>query len=62
MADQDLLDRIHDLSDLELAALICLVTQEHCIIDTNEDSIDELTQEMELVSHISTHLYITAHG
>jgi hypothetical protein len=49
MADQTLLNKIHDLSDLELATLICLVAQEHCIIDTDQDSIDELVQELELV-------------
>lgn len=49
MADQNILNKIHDLSDLELATLICLVAQEHCIIDTSQDSIDELVQELELV-------------
>lgn len=49
MADQTLLSRVHDLSDLELATLICLVAQEHCIIDTDQDSVDELIQELELV-------------
>jgi hypothetical protein len=49
MADEILLDKVHDLSDLELAALICLVAQEHCIIDTEPDTIDELVQELEQV-------------
>jgi hypothetical protein len=49
MADQILLSKVHELSDLELAALICLGAQEHCIIDTDKDSIDELGQELELV-------------
>ena len=49
MADETLLDKVHDLSDLELAALICLVAQEHCIIDTEPDAIDELVQELEQV-------------
>jgi hypothetical protein len=49
MADKILLDKVHDLSDLELAALICLVAQEHCIIDTEPDAIDELVQELEQV-------------
>ncbi|KAL2075640.1 hypothetical protein VTL71DRAFT_583 [Oculimacula yallundae] len=50
MADEMLLERVHELSDLELAALICLVAQEHCIIDTEPDAIDELTQELQLVA------------
>jgi hypothetical protein len=49
MADENLLDKVHELSDLELAALICLVAQEHCIIDTEPDAIDELVQELEQV-------------
>ena len=48
MAD-NILEKVHDLSDVELAALICLVAKEHCIIDTEPDSIDELVQELELV-------------
>jgi hypothetical protein len=51
MADGTLLDKVHDLSDLELAALICLVAQEHCIIDTDPDVLDDLVQELELVSY-----------
>ena len=49
MADENLLEKVHKLSDLELAALICLVAQEHCIIDTEPDAIDELVQELEQV-------------
>lgn len=49
MADE-ILEKVHDLSDVELAALICLIAKEHCIIDTEPDSIDELVQELELVA------------
>lgn len=49
MADETLITKIHDLSDLELAALICLVTEEHCIIDTAPELLDDLVQELELV-------------
>jgi len=49
MADETLLDRVRDLSNLELAALICLVAQEHCIIDTEPDALDDLVLELELV-------------
>ncbi|CAG8981443.1 hypothetical protein HYALB_00013636 [Hymenoscyphus albidus] len=50
MADDFLIGKIHDLSDLELAALICLVAKEHCIIDTEPDALDELVEELELVA------------
>jgi hypothetical protein len=49
MADESLIGKIHDLSDLELAVLICLVAKEHCIIDTEPDALDELVEELELV-------------
>ncbi|PBP27461.1 hypothetical protein BUE80_DR001714 [Diplocarpon rosae] len=50
MANEILIQKIHDLSDLELAAVICLVAQEHCIIDTEPDAIDDLVQELQLVA------------
>lgn len=50
MTDEVLLDKVQDLSDLELAALLCLTTQEHCIIDTNAEAVDDLVQELRLVS------------
>jgi hypothetical protein len=49
MAEEALLDKVQDLSDLELAALLCLVAQEHCIIDTEPDALDELVLELQLV-------------
>jgi len=50
MANEALLNKVHELSDLELAALICLVAQEHCIIDTEPDALDDLVLELELVA------------
>ena len=49
---QDLIDRVHDLSDLELAALLCLIAKEHCIVETDPDSLDDLEQELQLVRHV----------
>lgn len=49
MADEGLLDKIQDLSDLELAVLLCLTNQEHCIIDTDPEAVDDLVQELRLV-------------
>lgn len=49
MADEKLLDKVQDLSDLELAALLCLTNQEHCIIDTDPAAMDDLVQELRLV-------------
>ena len=50
MADEQLLDKIHSLSDLELAALLCLIAREHCLIATEPDSVDELAEELRLVA------------
>jgi hypothetical protein len=50
MAKGVLLHKIHDLSDLELAVLLSLTAQEHCIIDTEPGSLDELVHELRLVS------------
>lgn len=50
MADEELINKIHELSDLELAALICLVAEEHCIIDTDPDALGDLVQELQLVN------------
>ncbi|KAB8300163.1 hypothetical protein EYC80_000390 [Monilinia laxa] len=50
MADEGLINKIHELSDLELAALICLIAEEHCIIDTDPDALDDLIQELQLVA------------
>ncbi|KXX79034.1 Uncharacterized protein YeaC [Madurella mycetomatis] len=50
MADERLLEKIHALSDLELAALLCLVAREHCLIGTEPDSVDELAEELRLIA------------
>ncbi|OLN84467.1 Uncharacterized protein YeaC [Colletotrichum chlorophyti] len=51
MADEeDLLAKVHGLSDLELAALLCLVNREHCIVSTPPVALDELVQELQLIA------------
>ncbi|KAI1377236.1 hypothetical protein F4677DRAFT_415677 [Hypoxylon crocopeplum] len=49
MADEDLLHRIHGLGDLDLAALLCLISREHCIVSTEPDELDSLVEELRLV-------------
>ena len=56
MADEQLLDKIHSLSDLELAALLCLIAREHCLISTEPDSVDELAEELRLVASTTFNL------
>lgn len=50
MADEELLSKVHGLGDLDLAALLCLVNREHCIISTEPEAVDELVEELQLVS------------
>jgi hypothetical protein len=49
MEAQPFLEKVHSLSDLELAALICLVANQHCIIKTEEEDAEVLVQELQLV-------------
>jgi hypothetical protein len=48
--DQLLLQRVHGLNDLELAALLSLIAREHCIISTTPEAVDELTEELRLIA------------
>ncbi|KAM3504432.1 hypothetical protein MY11210_008362 [Beauveria gryllotalpidicola] len=50
MADNGLIDKIHDLSDLELAVLLCLISREHCLISTPASAIDNLMLELQLIA------------
>ncbi|KZZ98325.1 hypothetical protein AAL_02843 [Moelleriella libera RCEF 2490] len=46
----DILPRVHDLSDIELALLLCLVAHEHGILTTASPSLDSLVQELFLAA------------
>lgn len=50
MADDHLLTKVHGLSDLELAGLLCLMSREHCLISTTPEALDDLVEELQLVS------------
>ncbi len=54
MANDDrLLEKVHDLSDLELAVLLCLISREHCLISTPASAIGGLVSELQLVCNIN---------
>lgn len=42
----ELLDKIHSLSDLELAVLLSLVAREHCLVSTEPDFVEDLSKEL----------------
>ncbi|KAI1422135.1 hypothetical protein F5Y12DRAFT_645680 [Xylaria sp. FL1777] len=50
MADEDLVHKVRELGDIDLAALLCLISREHCIISTDAEYLDDLTVELQLVA------------
>ncbi|KAH5423342.1 hypothetical protein HBI23_198890 [Parastagonospora nodorum] len=42
--------KVQALSDLELAVLICLVADQHCIIDTEQHLINNVEEELRLIA------------
>ncbi|KAI1753474.1 hypothetical protein F4782DRAFT_496472 [Xylaria castorea] len=50
MADEGLVHKVRELGDMDLAALLCLISREHCIISTDADYLDDLTLELQLVA------------
>lgn len=42
-------DNVQNLSDLELATLLCLISKEHCLFETEDVLIDDLASELALV-------------
>ncbi|KAL2207614.1 hypothetical protein CC79DRAFT_1272677 [Sarocladium strictum] len=50
MADETVFDKIQDLSDLEIAWLLCLISREHCLISTAPDAANDLISELQLVA------------
>jgi hypothetical protein len=60
----DVVSKIQDLSDLELATLLCLVADQHCcIVQADEDHLDNVRRELELVyPSASSYIYTLADG
>ncbi|KAF2848062.1 hypothetical protein T440DRAFT_175715 [Plenodomus tracheiphilus IPT5] len=46
----EIADKVQSLGDLELATLICLVAEQHCIIEAEEELIDDVEAELKLVA------------
>jgi hypothetical protein len=44
-----LAEKAKELGDLELAALLCLITGEHCIIEVNPGDVEQAEQELHSV-------------
>ena len=52
-----LVEKVQTLSDLELAVLVCLVAEQHCIIKTEGQLLDNVQEELKLVSRIHLLLF-----
>ncbi|KAI1175476.1 hypothetical protein F4777DRAFT_550081 [Nemania sp. FL0916] len=50
MADEGLLRKVRELGDVDLAALLCLISREHCIVSTDAEYLDDLTAELQLAA------------
>lgn len=50
MADDRVLSKVHSLSDVELACLLSLTSNEHCMVSTPADCLDDLVAELELIT------------
>lgn len=49
MLSQEIAEKVAELSDLELALLLGLLAPGHCLIQTEENALDSLQQELQLV-------------
>lgn len=49
MDEKEVIEKVQELTDLELAILISLVADQHCIIETEEECLNPVKQELELV-------------
>lgn len=49
-SDDRIANKVQALSDLELAVLICLVAEQHCIVETEEGLLYDVGEEIKLVS------------
>ena len=51
-ADDRIVDKVQALSDIELAVLLCLVADQHCIVEADAEVIDRVGVELQIVRWI----------
>ena len=49
MEQRMIVAKVQELTDVELATLLCLVANQHCIIETEDEALDALQEELQLV-------------
>lgn len=47
-----IVEKAQALSDVELAVLLCLVSDQHCLLQTQQSLLDGLNHELQLVRHL----------
>ena len=60
MEDTNLFEKVQGLTDLELAVLLSLMAGQQCLIETEQEAIQPLGEELQLVSNQCHcyHLYL----
>ena len=48
-SEDHVIEKVQSLSDLELAVLICLVADQHCIIEAERELTRDVVEELKLV-------------
>lgn len=41
--------KVWELTNLELATLLCLIAKQHCLIESEEGFVDDISNELALV-------------
>lgn len=54
-----LVERVQELTDVELAILLGLIAGQHCIIQTEKEALSSLEQEIQLVR--CKNIFVSAH-
>lgn len=49
MENPGLIERVQQLTDLELALLVSLIAGQHCLIEAKEEALHSLQKEIKLV-------------
>ncbi|KAI4243600.1 MAG: hypothetical protein L6R40_003424 [Gallowayella cf. fulva] len=59
MPTSELVQRVEELDDLELALLLGVLAHEHCLIETEDEALDSLQQELQLiVSNLTSRTHV----
>lgn len=52
MEASSFVEQVEEMTDLELAVLLSLIAQHHCMIQVDDDLVDDLASELALVCRL----------